>query len=132
MADCRECDSSMPDSANFCPSCGAPQNEDAARALEKYIQRQVDDLPDGNNGATGGDSPLADRLSYALGWVTVVGGLAILPEPSSGFLVFGGIIALPPMRRLVGRVLGFTPDARSMLVVSLSSIVFGLGLFFLA
>jgi hypothetical protein len=129
MADCRECDSSMPDAANFCPSCGAPQNEEAARALERYIRRQMDELPADGDGPT---SPLADRISYALGWLTVVGGLAILPNPSSGFLVFGGIVALPPSRRLFGRVLGVTPDARSMLVVSLTSIAFGLALYFLA
>lgn len=127
MADCRECDSSIPDSANFCPSCGAPQNEDAARALEQYIRRQVDELPESEADS---DSVLADRIGYALGWLTVVGGLAIIPDPSSGFLVFGGIVALPPLRRLLGQLLGFRPNVRSMLVVSLTSIAFGLALYF--
>lgn len=139
MADCRECESAMPDDANFCPSCGAPQNEAAAKALEKYARRKAKELsvvehpPDSEPTTAADDSlGLTDRFSYALGWLIVVAGLALVPHVASGFVVFGGIVALPPLRRLLGRALGYTPEVGPMLLISLTSVGIGVGLFFVA
>jgi hypothetical protein len=117
MTECRECERSIPESANFCPSCGAPQNEEAARALESFTKKRLAELsPEereellAEDGDTLDRSDLANRLSYAVGWLTIVVGLATLPSLASAFLLFAGIIILPPIRRLIGRVVGTEPD----------------------
>jgi hypothetical protein len=136
MDTCRECDAEIPEGANFCQQCGAPQNREAAQALQQYTRRRAEELLDG--GETGTESTdtgtraLLDRLGYALGWILVVSGFVVVPNPSSGFLVFGGIVALPPVRRLLGRQLGYTPGMAQMLVISLTSAAIGLGVFVLA
>lgn len=134
MDECRECAAEIPDGANFCQECGAPQNEEAAQALQQYTRRRAMELLDGDlapeDSAT--TDSLLGRLGYALGWVLVVAGLAVVPNPASGFLVFGGIVALPPVRRLLGRQLGHTPGMQQMLVISLTSAAIGLGVFVLA
>ena len=128
MDDCRECGTEIPVGSNFCSSCGAPQNEAAARALHQYTRRHAEELVETNS--AGGT--VWSRLGYALGWILVVAGLAVLPHPASGFLVFGGVVALPPVRRLLGRAVGHTPGVPQMLLVSLTSAAIGLGLFVLA
>lgn len=136
MDQCRECDAEIPEGANFCQQCGAPQNRDAAQALQKYTRQRAEELLDGDG--TGTDTTesstetLLGRLGYALGWILVVSGFAVVPNPASGFLVFGGIVALPPIRRLLGQRLGYTPGIPQMLVISLTSAAIGLGVFLLA
>lgn len=136
MDQCRECDAEIPEGANFCQQCGAPQNRDAAQALQKYTRQRAEELLDGDG--TGADTTesstetLLGRLGYALGWILVVSGFAVVPNPASGFLVFGGIVALPPIRRLLGQRLGYTPGIPQMLVISLTSAAIGLGVFLLA
>lgn len=136
MDQCRECDAEIPEGANFCQQCGAPQNRDAAQALQKYTRQRAEELLGSDE--TGADTTesstetLLGRLGYALGWILVVSGFAVVPNPASGFLVFGGIVALPPIRRLLGQRLGYTPGIPQMLVISLTSAAIGLGVFVLA
>jgi hypothetical protein len=132
MDECRECEAEIPDGANFCQQCGAPQNREAAEALQKYTRRRAKELLDESDEtpAAGGESSLLGRVGYALGWILVVSGLTVLPNPASGFLVFGGIVALPPIRRLLGKQLGYTPGIPQMLIISLTSATIGAGVFF--
>lgn len=135
MADCRSCDAQIPEDANFCPDCGAPQNERAARALESYIKRRIrelspEELDEIREGETGGR--LWDRISYAVGWATVVAGLAMLPAVASGFLLFGGLVSLPPIRRAIGRTAGNTPGLRPIALLYLTSVGTGVVLFLVA
>ncbi|MFC7072679.1 zinc ribbon domain-containing protein [Halovenus rubra] len=132
MDTCRECDAQIPDGANFCQQCGAPQNEAAAQALHQYTERHAQELIETNEVAGNSSGKLSERLGYALGWILVVAGLAVAPNPASGFFVFGGVVALPPIRRLLGRQLGYTPRMSQMLLISLTSSVIGVGLFVLA
>ena len=125
MAECRSCDASIPADANFCPDCGAPQNERAARALESFLKRRIRELPpeeidEIREGTTGGT--LWNRISYAVGWATIVAGLALLPAIASGFLLFGGLVALPPIRRAIGRTAGNTPGLRPIALLYLTSV----------
>lgn len=136
MSECRECDRSIPEGANFCPECGAPQNEQAARALESFTKRRIEELsPEELEELVDEDvttqSKLADRLSYALGWATVVAGLAMLPSLASGFLLFGGIVILPPIRRLFERLAGEPPGVAPILALYLIGTGVGVGIFFL-
>lgn len=132
MDECRECEVEIPADANFCQQCGAPQNEAAAQALHRYTKRRAQEMTDTGDAGGEGKSTLLDRLGYALGWILVVAGLAVVPNPASGFLVFGGIVALPPIRRLLGRQLGHTPGMAQMLLISLTSGAIGLGVFVVA
>ncbi len=132
MDECRECDAEIPDGANFCQQCGAPQNEAAAQALQKYTKRRAAELIETDGTAAAETGSLLDRLGYAVGWILVIAGLAVVPHPASGFLAFGGIAALPPIRRLLGRQLGYTPEMAQMLLVSLTSGAIGVGVFVLA
>jgi len=132
MADCRSCDASIPEGANFCPDCGAPQNEQAAGALESYIKRRIrelstQELAEIRNEETGEE--LWNRISYAVGWATIVAGLALLPALASGFLLFGGLVALPPIRRGIGRTAGNTPGLRPIALLYLTSVGTGVVLF---
>lgn len=133
MDECRECGVEIPDDANFCQQCGAPQNRAAAQALQRYAKRRAEEFAD----STGSDEEdtggaLLERLGYALGWILVVAGFAVVPNPASGFLVFGGLVALPPVRRLLGRQLGHTPGMAQMLLISLTSGGIGVGVFVVA
>ncbi|MFC7059326.1 zinc-ribbon domain-containing protein [Halovenus salina] len=131
MDECRECGTQIPDGANFCQECGAPQNEAAAKALYRYMKRHAGELAESaDNAGSGGD--LLTRLGYALGWILVVAGFVVVPNPASGFLIFGGIVALPPIRRLLGRQLGQPPGMSRMLLVSLTSAAIGVGVIVLS
>ncbi|SDJ96748.1 zinc-ribbon domain-containing protein [Halovenus aranensis] len=131
MDECRECGAELPDGANFCQACGAPQNEAAAKALYRYMKRHAQELAESADETSSG-SELLTRLGYALGWILVVAGFAVVPNPASGFLVFGGIVALPPIRRILGRQLGQPPGMSRMLLVSLTSAAIGVGVFVLS
>lgn len=134
MDECRECGTEMPGGANFCQQCGAPQNETAAQALHRYTTRRAREIagtPEVDSDA-GTDGGLLERLGYAIGWILVVTGFAVVPNPASGFLAFGGIVALPPIRRLLGRQLDHTPGMSQMLLISLTSAAIGAGVFVLA
>lgn len=135
MPECRSCEKSIQADANFCRHCGAPQNEEAAGALESYVKRQVQRLPEDEldeirEGEHGGE--LWNRISYAVGWATIVTGLAVLPEIASGFLLFGGVVTLPPIRRAMGRTLGNTPGLRPISLLYLTSVGTGVVLYFVS
>lgn len=119
MSECRECDRQIPETSNFCPQCGAPQNEVAARALKEFTEERARELPAHELEQVLEDShatrtELVSRLSYVLGWVTIVVGLTLVPALASVFLLLAGIVILPPIRRLVGRAVGTTPGVAPM------------------
>lgn len=123
MAECRECDRSIPDASNFCPQCGAPQNEEAAKALESFTKRRISELSPQElealmekESAGPIDRQLLNRVSYVLGWVAIVLGLAVLPSLAGVLFLVAGIAVLPPVRRLVGNTIGQTPGIRPTLV----------------
>jgi hypothetical protein len=122
MVECRACDRSIPQSANFCHHCGAPQNEEAAAALEEFASE---------NAPSGSGSVLLDRLGYALGWLVLVVGLALLPSVGGAFVVVGGVFALPPVRRLFERLFGQQIDQVPMLGSAIFLSAIGGGLYML-
>jgi hypothetical protein len=135
MVECRECGKQMPEGSNFCPHCGAPQHERAAKALESYMKRRIrelsqQELEEIRVGGTG--DQLWSRVSYAVGWATIVVGLAMLPAIASGFVLFGGLITLPPIRRAIGRAVGGTPGVRPAALLYLTSVGIGVALFLVA
>ena len=118
MKTCSRCDSSLDDEARYCVNCGAPQTEDAADELNKYVQRQAEQVTveseDGDDSRSG-FSPteeLTDREQlwrrgcYVLGYGTIVVALTRVPAPESWPLILGGIAILPPIRRLTAEPLG--------------------------
>jgi len=118
MKTCPRCDSSLDDEARYCVECGAPQTEDAADELDKYVQRQAEQVAaesqDDSDGGSGSvpTEELTDREqlwrrgSYVLGYGTVVIALTRVPAPESWPLILAGIAILPPVRRLTAEPLG--------------------------
>ena len=134
MAECRECSRTIPEGSNFCPQCGAPQNEEAARALKEFTEKRTRELPPHElerilDDGQASRAELLGRLSYVLGWVTVVVALALLPALASVLFLLAGIVILPPIRRLVGRAIGTTPGLAPMGVLYLIAVVLGVVLF---
>ena len=103
MPACRNCGAERDRSANFCARCGAPQNEAAYQKLEGYVERRVQERLEEKHDDRNDDLEL--RISYALGFVGVVAGLA-LSGIGGGLIVLGGLLVLPPVRRLASRPLG--------------------------
>ena len=105
MAECDNCGSEVSEDATFCPSCGEPQHSDARRQA------------------------ILGRVSYAVGFVFIVAGVSVLPGNPGGVpIVLGGIQLFPPMRHLLGRVLGRPPKiwanaALSVLLVAIGALV---------
>jgi hypothetical protein len=86
MPNCDNCGAEVSEDATFCPSCGEPQHTDARRQA------------------------IIGRVSYAVGFVFVVLGVSVLPGQFGGIpIVLGGVQLFPPMRHLLGRVLGRPP-----------------------
>ena len=131
MKSCPRCEASIDDGARFCVECGAPQTEDAAEELDEYVQRQAETVvaesgtgADGGNGGSGGDEnseatsrfvpteDLTDREQlwrrgcYVLGYGTIVVALTLVPAIGAFVLILGGIVILPPIRRLTAEPLG--------------------------
>jgi hypothetical protein len=105
MPECSDCGSEVNEEATFCPTCGEPQRSDAKRKA------------------------ILGRISYAVGFVFVVAGVSVLPDNPGGIpVVLGGIQLFPPMRHLLGRVLGRPPKiwanaALSLLLVGIGVVV---------
>ena len=127
MKTCPRCESSIDDEARYCVDCGAPQTEAAAEELDEYVQRQAQQIA-GDSGAGGdgsgfGEGPddgngflsteeLTDREQlwrrgcYVAGYGTVVVALTLVPQIGAFPLLLGGIVILPPVRRLTAEPLG--------------------------
>ena len=102
MPACDNCGSEVDESATFCPDCGEPQHEDTKR--------------------TGIIGP----VSYAVGFVIIVGGLSVLPGNLGGIpVVLGGIQLFPPSRQLLGRVFGRPPKVWANAVFALLFVLIG-------
>jgi hypothetical protein len=105
MPECENCGSDVNDDADFCPACGEPQQSDAQRKA------------------------ILGRVSYAVGFVFIVAGVSVLPGNLGGIpVVLGGIQLFPPMRHLLGRVLGRPPKiwanaGLSVLLVAIGALV---------
>jgi hypothetical protein len=105
MPECDNCGSDVDEEVDFCPACGEPQHSDARRKA------------------------ILGRVSYAVGFVFIVIGVSELPGDLGGILVvLGGIQLFPPMRHLLGRVLGRPPKiwanaALSVLLVAIGALV---------
>ena len=110
MPDCDACGLSLNGSVNFCPRCGSPQNEAAAQRLDNYVKQKADQAAGTDSAATG--TPLADRVSYLVGYVTIVVALAVASDVRTALFLLGGIVILPPIGRLVGRLVGETIGLR--------------------
>ena len=86
MPTCNNCGTDVDDTATFCPNCGEPQDSDTKRKV------------------------IIGRVSYAVGFLIIVGGLSVLPDNLGGIpVVYGGIQLFPPSRQLLGRVFGRPP-----------------------
>lgn len=108
MAQCEKCRTSVSDSANFCPNCGVPRNQDAFERFDTYARRHLGTTGDGGSQSTrrsATDATLFDRMSYVLGWGGIVLGIAMVPDLGGIFVLGGGISILPPVRALVERSL---------------------------
>jgi hypothetical protein len=106
MPDCRNCATSLEDSDNYCPTCGAPQNQRAKNRLESYVERQAQKRGPATDAAADerDAGTLERRVSYAVGYAGIVAALATLPDPTGASLLLGGLFVLPPVRRVVGRL----------------------------
>lgn len=133
MPRCRKCNASIPEPANFCQRCGVPQSEEAMERFDTYAERRMRQLEGGDRstGSTSGDRgerPLLDRLSYALGWAGVVAGLAMLPNLGGALVFLGGIAVLPPIRRLIERILDRPIGAAPTVGTSMTLVAIGIAL----
>ncbi|MFC7323619.1 zinc ribbon domain-containing protein [Halorubrum rutilum] len=129
MKTCPRCESSIDDEARYCVDCGAPQTEAAAEELDEYVQRQAQQITGdsgaGRDGSGFGESAdaadgdgflsteeLTDREQlwrrgcYVAGYGTVVVALTLVPQIGAFPLLLGGIVILPPVRRLTAGPLG--------------------------
>ena len=101
MPACDNCGTEVEEDATFCPSCGEPQHSDARRKA------------------------ILGRVSYAVGFVFIVAGVSVLPGNLGGIpVVLCGIQLFPPIRHLLGPVLGRPPNiwANAVLPVLLVAI----------
>lgn len=125
--ECRACDKQMPAGANFCPKCGAPQNEKAAQALQRFMDRQNE--PERETRAVSNSrTVLVDRLGYAFGWVALIAGFVLLPDAGGAFVTVGGVFALPPLRSVLGRLTGAEVGPLPMFAAASLLVALGLGL----
>ena len=126
MPSCRNCGTEVRDSHNFCPTCATPQNDEASRRLNEYIDKRARELGGGH-----GPDDLRRRLQYAVGYVAIVAGLTTLTAGSGIFFVLAGLVVLPPVRAAiesqVGRSFGDRPTAAAaaaLFVVGAATFVF--------
>lgn len=114
MPSCRNCETNLGQSDNFCSNCATPQNEEASRRLSEHIDRRARQ-PSGGGGSGSGDGTLRARLQYALGYLGVVAGLATLTDIAGVFFFIAGVFVLPPVQAAIesrlGRPIGVRPTA---------------------
>jgi hypothetical protein len=123
MPDCDACGLSLNGSVNFCPRCGSPQNEAAAKRLHDYVEQKAAQVAETEDSGTG--TALADRVSYLVGYVTIIVAFAVASDVRTVLFLLGGIVILPPVGRLVGRLVGQSLDRRIRAAVFLLLVVAG-------
>lgn len=96
MPTCRNCGADIDSSYRFCPMCATPQTDEAARRLELYVEKQA-------TAGAADSTTLGRRVSYAVGFVSVVAGIATLTDVGGVFFVLAGLLVLPPVRTAVER-----------------------------
>ena len=102
MPACDNCGTDVDESAAFCPDCGEPQDQDTERKV------------------------IIGRVSYAIGFVIIVGGLSVLPGNLGGIpVILGGIQLFPPSRQLLSRVFGRPPKVWANAVFALLFVLIG-------
>ena len=113
MGRCQRCKADIDDGGRFCPFCGAPQTEDAARQLDQYVKSQIEPAESRtqNSDQVPNRRPLWDRICYVVGYLTIVIGLSLSSSIEGKLFLFAGLFILPPMRRFLGRPIG-RPFAR--------------------
>lgn len=108
MPSCRNCGTELRGSDNFCPHCATPQNDEASRRLNAYIDERT-------AAGFGSGADLRFRLQYAIGYLAVVVGFATLTAVSGLFFLLAGLFVLPPVQELLetrlGRPIGTRPTA---------------------
>ena len=121
MPSCRNCGTSVGRSDNFCPNCATPQNDEASRRLNEYIDRRARQLA-GSGGSGSDGSDLQGRIQYAIGYLAIVVGAATLIDGPGLFFLAAGLFVLPPVQRLIetrlGRPLGTRPTAAAATALS--------------
>lgn len=114
MPSCRNCGAEIKESYNFCPTCATPQNDEATRRLNAYIDDRAQKQGGGSAGSMGPED-FQHRLQYAVGYVAVVAGLATLTAGAGLFFLLAGLVVLPPVQTIIetrlGRPLGNRPTA---------------------
>lgn len=129
MPECRRCSESVSETMNFCPHCGVPQNQQALEQFDEYAKRRIKQLEAAGEIKTSNYSSsvtLLDRISYVIGWLGIVGGLAFLPNIGAVLTLIGGLAVLPPLRRLIEHLLDRPIDARPIMGTSVLCILVGL------
>ena len=120
MPSCRNCGTDLGQSDNFCSNCATPQNDEASRRLDEYIDRRARQVG-GGVGSDSGSGTLRSRLQYALGYLGVVAGLATLTDVAGVFFLLAGIFVLPPVQAAIesrlGRPIGVRPTAAATTVL---------------
>jgi hypothetical protein len=102
MPPCDNCGSDVDESATFCPNCGEPQDSDTRQKV------------------------ILGRVSYAVGFVIIVGGFSVLPGNLGGIpVILGGIQLFPPSRQLLGRAFGRPPKVWANVVFALLFVLIG-------
>jgi hypothetical protein len=124
MPSCRNCGTNVGSSDNFCPNCATPQNDEASRRLNEYIDRRAQQLAGsgGRGGSSSDGSDLQGRVQYAIGYLAIVVGVATLIDGPGLFFLAAGLFVLPPVQRLIetrlGRPLGTRPTAAAVTALS--------------
>jgi hypothetical protein len=116
MPSCRNCGTEVGDSYNFCPTCATPQNDEARRRLDEFIDQRARQQSGGNASISG---DLRSRVQYAIGYVAIVAGLMTLTAGAGLFFLLAGLVVLPPVQTALesviesqlGRQFGHRPTA---------------------
>lgn len=127
MPSCGNCGTTFGDSANFCPNCATPQNDEARKRFEDFIDKRASKKVGGSGGTR---RALLRRVRYTIGYVAIVAGLSTLLEGAGLFFLLAGLSVLPPMQQLVENQLGRSIGIRPPVAVATVLSVVGTATFF--